>query len=76
MGAFAALGIPSFVIVFANLHFDPILLAFIFGLGIVGGAFLISWGAEAAQVDLSASFAFISYKFITAFLIIFFSISV
>jgi len=57
MGAFAALGVPSFVIVFANLHFDPILLAFIFGLGIVGGAFLISWGAEAAQVDISASFA-------------------
>ena len=57
MGIFAALGIPSFIIVFANLHFDPVLLAFIFGMGIVGGAFLISWGAEAAQVDISASFA-------------------
>ena len=35
MGIFAALGIPSFIIVFANLHFDPVLLAFIFGMGIV-----------------------------------------
>ena len=55
--AFAALGLPSFAMVIGDVHFDPILSAFIFGLGIVGGAFLISWAAEAAQVDVSASFA-------------------
>ena len=43
--------------VIGDVHLDPILSAMIFGLGIVGGAFLISWAAEAAQVDISASFA-------------------
>ena len=55
--AFAALGLPSFAMVIGDVHLDPILSAMIFGLGIVGGAFLISWAAEAAQVDVSASFA-------------------
>ncbi len=57
LAAFACLGVPSFVMVFGGLHFHPILDAFIFGMGIVGGAFLISWAAEAAQLDISASFA-------------------
>ena len=52
-----SLAIPAFILVFANIHLDPILSAFILGLGIVGGAFLISWAAEAAQKDVSASFA-------------------
>ena len=55
--AFAALGLPSFAMVIGDVHLDPVLSAMIFGLGIVGGAFLISWAAEAAQVDISASFA-------------------
>lgn len=55
--AFACLGIPSFILVMAGLHINSIASVFIFGLGIVGGAFLISWAAEAAQVDVSASFA-------------------
>jgi len=55
--AFACLGIPSFILVIAGLHVNSIASVFIFGLGIVGGAFLISWAAEAAQVDVSASFA-------------------
>ena len=55
--AFAALGLPSFAMVIGDVHLDPILSAMIFGLGIGGGAFLISWAAEAAQVDISASFA-------------------
>ena len=55
--ACAALGLPSFAMVIGDVHLDPILSAMIFGLGIVGGAFLISWAAEAAQVDISASFA-------------------
>ena len=55
--AFACLGIPSFILVMAGLHINSIVSVFIFGLGIVGGAFLISWAAEAAQVDVSASFA-------------------
>ena len=57
LAGFACLGIPSFIMVFGEIHFHPILGAFIFGMGIVGGAFLISWAAEAAQVDVSASFS-------------------
>lgn len=57
LAAFACLGVPSVTMVFGGLHFHPILDAFIFGMGIVGAAFLISWAAEAAQLDVSASFA-------------------
>ena len=57
LAGFACLGMPSFIMVFGGIHFHPILDAFIFGMGIVGGAFLISWAAEAAQLDVSASFA-------------------
>ena len=35
----------------------PIIATLLFGLGIVGGAFLLSWAAEVAQLDISASFA-------------------
>ena len=57
LAAFACLGVPSVTMAFGGLHFHPILDAFIFGMGIVGAAFLISWAAEAAQLDVSASFA-------------------
>ena len=36
---------------------DAVLTALIFGIGIVGGAFLLSWAAEVAQLDMSASLA-------------------
>ena len=36
---------------------DPILAAAVFGVGIVAGAFLLSWAAEVAQLDVSASLA-------------------
>ena len=57
LAGFAYLGIPSFRMVFGGIHLHPILDDFIFRMGIVGGAFLISWAAEAAQLDVSASFA-------------------
>ena len=53
----ACLGIPAFVIRGAGLHFDPALTALILGLGIIGGAFLLSWAAEVAQLDVSAALA-------------------
>jgi cation:H+ antiporter len=55
--AYGSIGIPACLIVFTNIHLDPVIGVLIFGLGIVGAAFLISWAAEAAQVDVSASFA-------------------
>jgi cation:H+ antiporter len=39
------------------MHLEPPVAAVLFGIGIVGGAFLISWAAEVAQLDVSASFA-------------------
>ena len=54
---FAAAGVPGFAIRFAGVDLDPPLLAVIYALGIVGGAFLLSWAAEVAQLDVSASLA-------------------
>ena len=54
---FAALGVPAFVIRGAGLHLDPILTAALLGFGVVGGAFLLSWAAEVAQLDVSAALA-------------------
>ena len=53
----AGVGIPGVIIRFSGLHFDPALESLIFGVGIIGAAFLLSWAAEVAQMDLSASFA-------------------
>ena len=55
--AFAAVGLPAVFMRLSGIHPDPVLAALIYGIGIVGGAFLLSWGAEAAQVDVSASLA-------------------
>ena len=57
MALLVGVGIPGVVIRFAGLHLDPALTALIFGVGIIGGAFLLSWAAEVAQMDVSASFA-------------------
>ena len=59
----AGVGIPGVTIKFASwfagvdLHLNPALEALIFGVGIIGAAFLLSWAAEVAQLDVSASFA-------------------
>ena len=55
--AFGLAGVPTFVLRFSGADVDPVVASVVFGLGIVGGAFLLSWGAEAAQVDVAASFA-------------------
>ena len=55
--AFAGFGLPAFVIRASGAHLDPIVVVVIYGVGIVGGAFLLSWAAEVAQLDISASFA-------------------
>ena len=54
---FILAGVPGFALRLSGTHLDPIVAAVIFGLGIVGGAFLLSWAAEVAQLDISASLA-------------------
>lgn len=48
---------PSLYLRATGLHPDPIAEALVFGLGILGAAFLLSWAAEVVQMDLSQGFA-------------------
>jgi cation:H+ antiporter len=50
LGAADYLGLP-------HLEMPPVLAAVVFGLAIIGAAFVLSWAAEAAQVDISAGLA-------------------
>ena len=51
------LGVPGAVLRFSGLDVDPVVAAAVYGLGIVAGAFLLSWAAEVAELDVSASLA-------------------
>ena len=53
----AALAVPGVVLRFTGAQAPPPLAALAFGVAIVGAAFLLSWAAEAAQVDISAGLA-------------------
>ncbi len=55
--AFASVGVPGFVLRLSGVPLDPTLAVIVYGVGIVGGAFLLSWAAEVAQLDVSASLA-------------------
>ena len=61
MALLAGVGIPGVALRLMGLDHEPsiqpALYALIFGIGIIGGAFLLSWAAEVAQLDVSASFA-------------------
>jgi len=59
-----ALCIPGAVSRIAGFHGDPGLMALIFGLSIVGAAFMLSWAAEVAQLDISAGLAIALLAFI------------
>lgn len=49
--------VPGLYLVFADKHlYDP-LAALIFGIAIFGAAFILSWAAEVAQMDISQSLA-------------------
>ena len=54
---FGLAGVPAFVLRASGANLDAVVTALIFGIGIVGGAFLLSWAAEVAQLDMSASLA-------------------
>ncbi len=55
-GAVAA-ALPGLVLHVAGLSLSPPIDALLYGLAIIGAAFLLSWAAEAAQVDISAGLA-------------------
>jgi cation:H+ antiporter len=53
----AGVAVPGLVLRVGGLHLSPPVDALLFGIAIVGAAFLLSWAAEAAQVDISAGLA-------------------
>ncbi len=56
--ALIALGaVPAGALRLSGAHIDPIVGAMIYGGGIVCGAFLLSWAAEVAEMDISGSLA-------------------
>ena len=55
-GAFG-LTVPGLVLRFTALHVGPPIEAFVYGLAIVGAAFLLAWGAEVAQEDIPRALA-------------------
>ena len=57
LGAAVAVTIPGLVLAAAHPSLAHAMEAIIFGLGIVGSAFILSWAAEAAQLDISAGLA-------------------
>src|SRR5215207_4797343 len=56
--------VPGAVSRIAGFHGDPGIMALIFGLSIVGAAFMLSWAAEVAQLDISAGLAIALLAFI------------
>ena len=56
--------VPGVALRLTGAHPDPVLQAVLFGLAIVGAAFLLSWAAEVAQLDVSAGLAIAILAFI------------
>jgi len=59
-----ALTIPAIVLRFSNASLANAVEALLFGLAIVGAAFILSWAAEVAQLDISAGLAIAVLAFI------------
>ena len=53
----AVVCLPGIVLRLGGIHPDPVPGAIIFGLAILAAAFLLSWGAETAELDISQGLA-------------------
>ncbi len=51
------MSLPGLAVGLLHLHVSPVTGTVLFGLAIFGGAFILSWAAEAAQIDISESLA-------------------
>jgi cation:H+ antiporter len=49
--------LPAIALRLSGSHPDPVVGALLFGLAVVGAAFLMAWGAEALQMDVSRGLA-------------------
>ncbi len=57
LAAAVAVTVPGLTLAVSNASLPHPVQALVFGLGIVGSAFILSWAAEAAQLDVSAGLA-------------------
>ena len=57
IGLAAAVCLPGIVLRYGGIHPEPVPGAIIFGLAILAAAFLLSWGAETAELDISQGLA-------------------
>lgn len=64
LGLAVLVTIPGIALRIGDGHLSDPLLALLFGLAIVGAAFLLSWAAEVAQLDISAGLAIALLAFI------------
>lgn len=47
-------GVPAVLMLVLAISVEPVAASLVYGPGIVAGAFLLSWAAEVAQLDVSA----------------------
>ncbi len=64
LGLAVGVTIPGIALRIGDGHLSDPMLALLFGLAIVGAAFLLSWAAEVAQLDISAGLAIALLAFI------------
>ena len=57
LGITAAVAVPAILVRLTGTALSPELMVLVFGAGVVASAVLLSWAAEAAQVDISGSLA-------------------
>ncbi|HET9731023.1 MAG TPA: sodium:proton exchanger [Acidimicrobiia bacterium] len=57
IGSAVALAVPGTLLHLSGTHPDALVAAVVFGVAIVGAAFMLAWAAEAAQLDISAGLA-------------------
>jgi cation:H+ antiporter len=57
IGLAACAALPAVLLRVSGIHPDPLLAAIVFGIGVVGAAFMLAWAAEVVQLDISAGLA-------------------
>lgn len=57
LGIILPMGLPSVGLLISGAQIHPLAGAAVYGLGILAGAFLFSWAAEVAELDISAALA-------------------
>ena len=57
IAAVVVAAIPAVALRFSDAHPEPYLAAVIYGIGVVAAAFILAWGAEVAQLDISQGLA-------------------